>query len=167
MTKTCRPYDEAKAFAHTLGFKRKNDWLDWVAHNPDKPIDIPSRPDIYYRSSGDWFTWKEFLGYDTYEKVVMSNTITPILYILKLSDRPENVYKINVTHGGMSSIRDACARSQAVLFKAYKYDPPIKYEGFIAKHGNNYWEGLEDEYAMNNIFEFMFELEAHLLPIVT
>lgn len=61
--KICKPFDEARAFVHTLGIKNVEQWLDYCKSG-EKPNDIPHKPERIYKnkgwkSYGDWFgVWK-------------------------------------------------------------------------------------------------------------
>lgn len=63
-SKICKPFEEARAFVHTLNIKNVEEWLEYCKSGK-KPNDIPHKPDRVYknkgwRSYGDWFgVWKE------------------------------------------------------------------------------------------------------------
>jgi hypothetical protein len=54
-----RQFEEARAFVHTLAFKRKSDWRSYC-RSGDKPHDIPARPDHAYAEEG-WVGWGDWL----------------------------------------------------------------------------------------------------------
>jgi hypothetical protein len=54
-----RPFDEARRFARKLGFSSRSEWRRYCA-SPQRPVDIPSNPQIAYRS--EWKNWGDFLG---------------------------------------------------------------------------------------------------------
>lgn len=61
-----RPFEEARAYARTLGLKSKEDWYRF-AREPDPakqrlPLDIPRTPNIAYQSLG-WEGFPDWLGY--------------------------------------------------------------------------------------------------------
>lgn len=60
-----RPFVEARSFARTLGFKSKQQWLDYArgvgAARPRKPADIPIDPQQGYADKG-WVSWGDWLG---------------------------------------------------------------------------------------------------------
>ena len=55
-----RPFDEARAFVHTLGLRNQIEWRHW-AKTPAKPYDIPADPYTYYKRRG-WVSWGDWLG---------------------------------------------------------------------------------------------------------
>src|SRR5262245_12417369 len=55
-----RPFEEARAFVHSLGLKKKNDWKVWVKGGR-RPKDIPSNPNKTYKDTG-WKGWGDWLG---------------------------------------------------------------------------------------------------------
>src|SRR5919204_3105361 len=55
-----RSFPQARAFARTLGLRRKTDWEAWSASG-QRPADIPSEPHVVYRGHG-WVSWPDWLG---------------------------------------------------------------------------------------------------------
>ena len=55
-----RPFEEARAYARSLGFKGREDWELWRKLK-DKPKDIPSVPERAYADKG-WNGWGDWLG---------------------------------------------------------------------------------------------------------
>jgi hypothetical protein len=60
---TFRSFKEARAFAHSRSLKGKSEWSTW-AKSADRPPDIPSNPDTYYKHEG-WVSWGDWLGTGT------------------------------------------------------------------------------------------------------
>jgi hypothetical protein len=60
-----RPFEEAREFARSLKLAGGPDWKEYArGQMPDKgtmPKDIPSTPDVVYRSKG-WVSWPDWLG---------------------------------------------------------------------------------------------------------
>lgn len=54
-----RPFLEARAFVHDLGFKGQHEWRIW-AKTTEKPDDIPAAPNSVY--STEWVDWRDWLG---------------------------------------------------------------------------------------------------------
>ena len=46
-----RSFNEAREFVRQLKFKRKDDYAEW-SKSTNRPLDIPSRPEIYYKDKG-------------------------------------------------------------------------------------------------------------------
>ena len=57
-----RTFDEARAFARSLGLESNEEWRDW-SKSKEKPSDIPAGPDRFYKDEG-WLSWGDFLGYN-------------------------------------------------------------------------------------------------------
>lgn len=59
--KIFRPFKEARAFVHTLGLTR---WEDWITYcrSGNRPLDIPVNPENTYKA--DWRGWPDWLGYE-------------------------------------------------------------------------------------------------------
>ena len=53
-----RPFAEAREFASSLGLKTAKEWQLW-AGSGNKPRDIPSQPQRYYKG---WIDWQDWLG---------------------------------------------------------------------------------------------------------
>lgn len=58
--KVFRPFAEARAFARTLGLRTGEDWNVWCRVPGNRPPDIPSKPDITYKTQG-FTTYSDFL----------------------------------------------------------------------------------------------------------
>jgi superfamily II DNA or RNA helicase len=56
------PFKEARNFVHTLRLKGKTGWTDYIKSG-NKPTDIPSNPDNYYK--GQWQSWGDWFGTGT------------------------------------------------------------------------------------------------------
>jgi superfamily II DNA or RNA helicase len=58
--KPLRPFEKAREFARTLGFRTYEQWMAWSRTPGKRPIDIPSNPATTYRTQG-WINWPDFL----------------------------------------------------------------------------------------------------------
>ena len=57
-------FEEARAFARSLGLESRQDWVEWCM-SADRPRDIPVDPSlIYCEEGGPWQGWPDFLGYE-------------------------------------------------------------------------------------------------------
>ena len=57
-------FEEARAFARSLGLESRKDWIEWVMSR-DQPQDIPVDPSLIYgEEGGPWQGWPDFLGYE-------------------------------------------------------------------------------------------------------
>jgi superfamily II DNA or RNA helicase len=56
-----RPFDEARAFARSLGLKNHLEWFAYL-RTSKRPNDIPSNPSVSYPN--DWSGWADWLGTD-------------------------------------------------------------------------------------------------------
>ena len=55
-----RPFDEARAFVHSLGLNNIAEWNQWRKTDA-RSNDIPSSPDRVYKVKG-WISWGDWLG---------------------------------------------------------------------------------------------------------
>ncbi len=60
--KSYKSFEDARAFARSLGFKSVNEWKQFVKSN-QKPSDIPATPYQVYAKKG-WINYSDFLGAD-------------------------------------------------------------------------------------------------------
>ena len=57
-------FEEARAFARSLGLESRKDWVEWCM-SADRPQDIPVDPSlIHCGEGGPWQGWPDFLGYE-------------------------------------------------------------------------------------------------------
>ena len=54
------PFEEAREFAQSLGFTKREDWFEYCLSG-DLPDDIPANPPQHYFDKG-WTDWGDFLG---------------------------------------------------------------------------------------------------------
>jgi len=55
-----RPYEEARAYIHSLNLPSSSAFYIWCVTNA-RPKDIPGNPHVTYKGIG-WTTWKDFIG---------------------------------------------------------------------------------------------------------
>jgi len=58
--KKFRSFEEARAFARTLGCRTKDDWDAWSKIPGNRPVNIPASPASTYKNKG-WIDWHDFL----------------------------------------------------------------------------------------------------------
>ena len=57
-------FEEARAFARSLGLESRQDWVEWCMSG-QRPQDIPVDPSLIYDGEGGpWQGWPDFLGYE-------------------------------------------------------------------------------------------------------
>jgi len=57
------PYEEASLWAsHQNMWSCKSEWRAWINQGEKRHPYIPSRPDKYYKTRGEWEGWGKFLG---------------------------------------------------------------------------------------------------------
>jgi SAM-dependent methyltransferase len=61
--RTHRSFDQARAFARSLGLKNQTEWRAWYKSGA-RPDDIPANPVRTYKGKG-WISWGDWLGTDT------------------------------------------------------------------------------------------------------
>jgi hypothetical protein len=154
-------YEEARKWARSLGLRTYEQWRNYLKEGGHKPENIPARPDYYYRG---WFTWKDYLGSDAKQVIKEAVKMRPILYVIKVSNTPSNVYKVDVTYGGKDALVEAHNKG-AKIIAAFEYLTDVDWRTVIVKHANNYWNGEQDDYAFSNVNAFLFELSSFLSPI--
>jgi len=162
--KNFRPYKEAKAYAHSKGF---NDVPSWIAYCKagNVPDDIPHRPDVAYFKTGEWFSWREFLGPQC--KIQLGKALEKVndnvIYILNVPDpRNTKLFRIGVTVGGWSSIDDAVKKLGVKFIDAYVIDKPFDWKAFILKYGEPAWDA-DGIYQIQNINDLILGLSQFLI----
>lgn len=154
-----RSYKDAKAYAHGKGFKNVPEWTAFCKSGKC-PEDIPHRPDIYYFKTGDWFSWREFLGPRC--KMELGKAIETVndkmLYILNVPD-PSNskLYRIGLTVGGWPAIRDSVKKYKLRHVASFTIDTEFNWKHFVSKHGEPHWES-DGVFEIANISAMTFEL---------
>lgn len=157
-----RPYKDARAFAHSLGLQNRTQWFDFC-RDGKKPKDIPSRPDLFYAKSREWYTWREFLGYTALERLTANTQTETIIYVMKPPNLPNNVYRIGITNGGKSSLVAAQTQGGFTIAAMFFHDGKFDWRSLLAKHSTPYWHGSGvEEYVVHGVAEFLNGLSERL-----
>jgi hypothetical protein len=153
--KICRSYEKARQYARSLGLRTQEEWFTH-ARSGELPDDIPRRPDYFYR---EWFTWTDWLGKNVQQIAQEAVQNIPILFVLKVSSTPFNVFKVDVTYGGKSALEDA-QRQGARILAAFYVKSNIDWRQSLQKFGSQYWKGDSNDYAFSNVNGFLFEVQS-------
>lgn len=130
--KSFRSYKEARQFAHTLNLKNKAQWIAY-AKDGDKPVDIPSRPDIAYQKTGEWFSWKEFLGYDIIDKIQAVQEQDQYLFIIRYNNLPTNVYRFGITNAGLNYLKEKQQKDNFQIIRVFQCIGDSNWKNIISR----------------------------------
>lgn len=161
-----KSYEEAKKFAHKLNLNTRTDWLIYC-RSGDKPFDIPTRPDMFYRRKDEWISWKDFLGRGVIQKhKLLAEQTRRIFYIVRLANRPGNVYKIGDTYDDISTITKLHTEKKLHIIKiSYYKNNDFSWQEFIDMYGVQYKFGDDNEYVIYNIAQFISDIDVFLMNI--
>lgn len=129
-----RPFNEARAFAQSQRFDKKQEWLDF-AGTDDFPSDIPKRPDLHYRDKHEWVSWPNFLGTNVREKTRNLLEADFMFFILKNPKAERNYYRCGITGGGVSSINDYLMKMNGSVVAVYHVPDTFQYKTFLSEMG--------------------------------
>ena len=108
--KPYRPFAEGMAWAHRLGLKGQQEWLEYVRNNREGiPDDIPTRPDVVY---DDWLSWMHWLGNRPQEKVEAAQQVekqSSIFYCIQekqYKTEASNIFTFGIERGGVSALKE-------------------------------------------------------------
>lgn len=156
-----RPFVEARVFAQRLKLKNKAEWIRYARDDKSKPNDIPARPDLDYRKSGEWYTWADFLGYKVTHKLTAIHESNNIFFILSYSDTPLNVYRFGVTNGGMSALREEQRKVGFKIVKAFECESQFQWHNIIRQSCYEYDKSMIDNvYVVPNFYDTLDDLES-------
>jgi len=63
-------YKLAKENLSNIGISSHREWKNYLKMNDKILQGIPRSPDIYYKKTGEWLSWSDFLGYEHYRSYV-------------------------------------------------------------------------------------------------
>lgn len=132
--RTYRSFNEARAFAQALNISKRQDWFDFCDRG-EKPEDIPRRPDLYYRESGQWVSWGNFLGVTLTAKTDTLKETNTIFFIIYNPKAYKNYFRCGLTNGGIASINDFITKINGRVVCAYYVPITFKYEEFLDENG--------------------------------
>lgn len=149
-----RPFKEARTFVQQLGLNNKVQWFDYV-RTGKKPKDIPTRPDVVY---DDWFTWADWLGSDIASVKRNIETAEAIFFIIQNKNRPHNVFQLGITLEGKQTILQYQVKQQFRIVGLFYCNIDFNWKSIVEDYGKSFWEGRQDEYVINNINNFVFNI---------
>lgn len=153
-----KTYEEAKRFARTLDLKTQTDWIKY-----DKeiglPDDIPTRPDLFYQKTYEWYTWAEFLGSSAKTRIDEAQNTERVIYIVRYDVTPNNVYHVGVVKSE-SDVYTNQGEMGFDIIKLYRCNKSFPLEDVIhgmglAEYGGEY----PNMYIISNFFDFTHALE--------
>lgn len=165
-----RRYYESKAYiANKPEIRSKEDWFTLVKSGTVPP-DIPTRPDLVYRRTGEWTSWPQFLRKSTDITVRPLDVDGSKLYFYMLRVKQKNsdsAFRVGVTKGGKSSIRDAVIKYDLEYFGAWEVPDTFDYKTFCKYFGEERWDapGVWDipEYmALISRLGYMYNIKTEL-----
>jgi hypothetical protein len=156
-----RDFKEARAWVHSHHINNVEEWRVFCKR-ADFPADIPKRPDVYYRDSLEWLTWKDWLGYKVIDKIAKIGETDHIILITKHSNRPNNVYDIGMTNLGKDNILSHQQKTGFKIVAAFYHDKESNWVEPIAKYMQQY---DETSFIVPNIADILSYLSLHYLPV--
>lgn len=125
--KPYRPFVEAMAWAHRLGLKGQQEWLEYVRTNRETmPEDIPTRPEIVY---DDWLSWMHWLGNRPQEKVEAAQKVekeSTVFYCIQEKEyaSQSTIFTFGIERGGVSALKENWEMTKNFrVIKMFQYDP--------------------------------------------
>lgn len=160
--KKFRKYEDAKTYAHHLGFTSVTQWHAFCKSG-DKPDDIPARPDIHYKKTGDWFTWTDFLGTRINHRIEHAQSRKQYFYIGRYPDAKfHNVYTFGTTISIINTLRDESFQT----LKIYEMHEDFDWVDMVDTHGQPFFEsGRRDEFLLRNPGAFFSEVSLELMEV--
>jgi hypothetical protein len=147
------PFEEARQYVRTLKLETYQQWVEYTKTG-QLPDGIPHNPVYVYE---EWFSWKDWLGTNIKQLVKEAAKIVPVLYIIKFPNNPSNVYRINVTNNKRDIINFIDSGAQLVM--TFENNPNVDWRKLLSAFGKSYNYGDADDYLINNIHGFIFELD--------
>jgi hypothetical protein len=140
-----RSYSDSHAFVSALkNIKTQKDWTALI-RSGTVPPDIPVRPDMIYRRTGEWTSWSQFLRKP--DMLNVGKTIPGVeykyfFYVLKLKNvGTDPLFKIGVTKGGMASVKDALVKYKNLAFHgAWEVPATFDFKMYASYYGEEDWE---------------------------
>lgn len=160
--KKFRPYEDAKTYAHHLGFTSVTQWHAFCKTG-EKPDDIPARPDIHYKKTGEWFTWTDFLGTRINHRLDHVQERQQYFYIARYPDAAfYNVYTFGTTISVINTLRDEAFE----VLKIYEMHENFDWVDVVDTHGEPFYgSGRPDEYLIKNPGAFLSEVSLELMEV--
>ena len=157
--RTYQPYEDAVRFVHSLKLRSQAMWFEYIREN-GLPDGIPSRAELVYRDK--WVSWNHWLGNKLAARVEAQQSMSDnygLLYIIHLSGRPANIFKIGTIAGREALLQ---LKEPHTVVRLFKMEKGYDWEACAAQFGSRWWEN-EKEWVMGNVHEFLFELSNDLL----
>lgn len=158
--KTFRSYEDSKKFAHSLNFKKIEEWFDYC-RSGKKPEDIPARPDVVYQRKKEWHTWSEFLGnhIDIFLNEQKKNK--KYFYMGSYPDTPENVLCFGISNSRENLKRD----SEFKVLRLYDFYDGFDWRDLIDIYSVPYEYGRANEFLIKDLGGLISELSLDLYEV--
>lgn len=158
--KAFRSYDDSKKFAHSLNFKKIEEWFDYC-RSGKKPEDIPSRPDVVYQRKKEWHTWSEFLGNHIDIFINEQKASRKYFYIARYPDSPGNVLCFGISTSRENLKKD----NEFKVIKLYDYYEGFDWKSVISVYGKRYEFGRPNEFLISDMGALLSELSLDLFEV--
>lgn len=151
-----KTYDECIKFVHKLNITSYEKWFEYCKSG-NKPKDIPARPDVFYRKTGEWYTWTSFLGYKLNDKLKNIQQMNNLLTILKDLNKPNNVYTIIKHTGDKNTVLDILNKLHKKHIITFILHSDIT--NILNINVIKWKEGDINEYVVTNIYSLISDLQ--------
>lgn len=152
-------FKDALVWARRSNISKAQEWF----HSNDIPIEIPKRPDLYYREKG-WKGWGYFLGTGKHKAIYKAETAkilkerTILMFVIP-PDNPPNIIK-----GGIFPTINDCKEylnnTKSQFLKAFHYDDGYDWKSVVLMYGTDYGNS---EYLINNVNEMLFNINLDMV----
>lgn len=162
-----RSYKDAMSFARAKGIKKCEEYFK-LSRAGGLPADMPRRPDFVYGKTGEWISWKHFLGTISYaDKIIQGHEVGNYAFIMKKRKPgvPMNVYTIGITKYGDEGIRKILETVPAKVIAIYNVGNDTTVTEILGAYTKHYWNGDEDDFVVENLYDLMATLEEKYLPV--
>jgi hypothetical protein len=159
-----KKFEDARAFARSLGFKHKNEWVSYAMAG-NLPFDVPRRPDFVYRKStrydeygGEWYTWPDWLGTNTIDRLQQIRSNITVLLIVTKTDFINGTYGFVIINGSTDTIKQEIIDNKYRLIKGYiveMYD----WAAILKQHFVEYGNGI---YLIQNINQLLYHYDLNM-----
>lgn len=170
---TYRPYEEALAWAKTLGLKNHIEWKKFVKSGA-LPKDIPERPNMFYKEWLNFDVWLDTVSQNTKKILDTVKQQKKIVYVYSGNSAAQNIVSFGWAEGTINDLTSMFVdlrRRGVLVLRTFEFEPNI--EEFIerligprtATQDLNRTGIYDRPFVIHNIMDLFFELDMSLMPI--
>lgn len=155
------PYNEARAYIHTLRLQNGQQWNEWCKSEMYQPF-IPKSPEKVYKDQ--YKSIMSWLGTDIVSTLEVRQQDIAVWVIIHKPENPSNIYNLIRVDMGITLAKKMCKDQQYEMIRVYQYEDEMVEEvnAIIQNYSSSFYD---DEFVVPNFDQLRYKLDMTLLIV--